>query len=98
VFEMIVHSQCGVEAWTYPSQRGQSVTTVLSGRHLPIRKLYRAPSHNPPIFLYCLITSSTMINALFIAGLLNDVSIIYVNTYIVVNLSDLFCCVSDVTA
>ena len=30
------------------------------------------------------------INALFIAGLLNDVSIIYVNTYIVVNPSDLF--------
>lgn len=49
VFETTVCSHRGVEA--YPSQRGQSVTTVLSGRHLPIRKLYRAPSHDPPIFL-----------------------------------------------
>lgn len=50
VFQMIVHSR-GTEALAHPSQRGQSVTTVLSGRHLPIRKLYRAPFHNSLIFL-----------------------------------------------
>lgn len=39
-----------------------------------------------------------MIDALFIAGLLNYVSIIYVDTYVVVNSSDLFCCVPGVKA
>lgn len=93
---MIVRSQRGIEALAYPSQRGQSVTTVLSGRHLPIRKLYRAPSHNSLISL--LPRSTMMIDALFITGLLNYVSITYVDTYVVVNFSDSFSCVSDVKA
>lgn len=45
VWDDCICSQCGVKGV------GQSVTTVLSGRHPPIRKLYRAPSHKPPILL-----------------------------------------------
>lgn len=84
---MIVRSQCGVKkgVWADPSQRGQSLTTVLSGRHLPIRKLYRGPipqTHQSP---YCLITSSIMaIDALFIY---DYVSLIYVDAYVAVNSS-----------
>lgn len=48
---MIVKFTLWRKVWAYPSQRGQLLATVLSGRHLPIRKLCRAPSHNPPIFL-----------------------------------------------
>ena len=64
--------------------------------HCPFREAsanqeaLQGPIPQPTIFLYFLILSSTIIIvALFIAGLLNDVSIIYVNTDIIVNLSGL---------
>lgn len=90
---MVVCSHCGVEAWPDPSQRGQSVTIVLSGRHLPIRKLYRAPSHKSTNLIVSSLSSTIMIDAL-----LNYVSMIYVDTCGGVNFSNLFCCVSGVKA
>lgn len=49
----MTYSLLGVAAWT--SLCGQSVTTILSGRHLPIRTLLQPTSHRffNWCFIYC---------------------------------------------